>query len=82
MIILLAPCTSLVSCLVLMGIHATQSAEDQDQLVVDDNLGFAKDRTISRLLEMQSLEHLIAHAERHAPELVLALKEADKKSQA
>ena len=51
-----------------------QSAEDQDNLVVDDNLGFAKDRTISRLLEMQILEHLIAHAERHAPELVLALK--------
>lgn len=59
-----------------------QSAEDQDKLVVDDNLGFAKDRTISRLLEMQSLEHLIAHAERHAPELVLALKEADKKARA
>lgn len=56
-----------------------QSAADQDNLVVDDNLGFAKDRTISRLLEMQSLEHLVHHAERHAPELVLALKEADRK---
>lgn len=59
-----------------------QSAEDQDNLVVDDNLAFSKDRTVSRLLEMQSIEHLLAHAERHAPELVLALKEADKKAQA
>ena len=56
-----------------------QSAEDQDNLVVDDNLGFAKDRTISRLLEMQSLENLVHHAARHAPELVLAWKEADRK---
>lgn len=54
----------------------------EDALVVDDNLGFAKDRTISRLLEMQSREYLIAHAEQHAPELVLALKEANKHSDA
>lgn len=66
----------------LMKVYAMQSGEEQDKLVVDDNLGFAKDRTISRLLEMQSIEHLIAHAERHAPELVLALKEADRRSQA
>jgi len=50
--------------------------------VVDDNLGFAKDRTISRLLEMQSREYLISHAEHHAPELVMALKEANKNSEA
>lgn len=43
--------------------------------VVDDNLGFVKDRTISRLIEMQSNEYLIAHAVTHAPELLLALKE-------
>ena len=45
-------------------------------LVVDDNLGFSKDRTVSRLTEMQSSEYLAAHAEMHAPELLLALKEA------
>ena len=49
---------------------------------MDDNLGFAKDRTISRLTEMQSREYLISHAEHHAPELVLALKEANKRSDA
>ncbi|PSC67543.1 lactation elevated 1 isoform X1 [Micractinium conductrix] len=41
--------------------------------VVDDNLGFAKDRTVSRLTEMQSEEYLRAHAKAHAPELLLAL---------
>ena len=45
------------------------------ELVVDDNLGFAKDRTISRLTEMQSEEYLRAHAKAHAPELLLALAE-------
>ena len=29
-----------------------------DALVVDDNLGFTKDRTISRLTEMQTLEYV------------------------
>jgi len=49
-------------------------------LLVDDNLGFAKDRTISRLTEMQSLEYLAAHADAHDPSLKLALQEAlDKK---
>ncbi|KAL3137749.1 hypothetical protein ABBQ38_005013 [Trebouxia sp. C0009 RCD-2024] len=57
------------------------SKEQEEALVVDDNLGFAKDRTISRLLEMQSREYLIVHAEHHAPELVLALKEANKHSE-
>lgn len=43
--------------------------------VVDDNLGFAKDRTVSRLTEMQTLEYAIAHAQRHEPRLLLALQE-------
>ena len=42
---------------------------------MDDNLGFVKDRTVSRLIEMQSTEYLIAHAQEHAPELLLALQE-------
>lgn len=58
-----------------------QSKEQEAALVVDDNLGFSKDRTISRLLEMQSREYLIVHAEHHAPQLVLALKEANKHSE-
>jgi protein AFG1 len=49
---------------------------DESKQVVDDNLGFAKDRTISRLAEMQSVEHLLAHAQQYAPQLVLALQEA------
>lgn len=47
-----------------------------DAYVVDDNLGFAKDRTVSRLTEMQSDEYLRAHAETHAPELLYALEES------
>lgn len=50
---------------------------DRDSdLVVDDNLGFAKNRTISRLTEMQSMEYLVEHSNKHAPELLLALAEA------
>jgi predicted ATPase len=52
------------------------SEEETAELVVDDNLGFSKERTISRLLEMQSIQYLIAHAQQHDPELVPALKEA------
>jgi hypothetical protein len=44
-------------------------------MVVDDNLGFTKDRTVSRLIEMQSKEYLEQHAELRAPHLLLALKE-------
>ena len=59
--------------------HATSSSSGSGssggELVVDDNLGFAKDRTISRLTEMQSEEYLRAHAKAHAPELLLALAE-------
>ncbi len=43
--------------------------------MVDDNLGFAKDRCVSRLTEMQSREYLRAHAKAHAPELLYALEE-------
>ena len=63
-------------------VTAVQSKAQEDALVVDDNLGFSKDRTISRLLEMQSREYLISHAEHHAPELVMALKEANKNTEA
>ena len=42
--------------------------------MVDDNLAFTKDRTVSRLIEMQSQEYLREHAERRAPELLLALE--------
>lgn len=47
--------------------------------VVDDNLGFAKDRTISRLIEMQTIEYALAHSERNQPEMKLALEEAQSK---
>jgi predicted ATPase len=57
---------------------SSSSALDTE-LIVDDNLGFAKDRTVSRLTEMQSKEYLRAHAERHAPELLYALDEAEKR---
>jgi hypothetical protein len=48
-------------------------ADEHCVQVVDDNLGFTKDRTISRLIDMQSREYLTQHAEKHAPELLLAL---------
>ncbi|MEW5300286.1 MAG: hypothetical protein WDW36_003227 [Sanguina aurantia] len=47
--------------------------------LVDDNLAFSKDRTISRLIEMQSMEHMVTHARAHAPELLAALLEAQAK---
>ncbi|KAK9837545.1 hypothetical protein WJX84_004210 [Apatococcus fuscideae] len=50
--------------------------ENTENFVVDDNLGFSKDRLISRLTEMQSMEYLVAHAKLHAPELLPVLKEA------
>ncbi|KAG2493777.1 hypothetical protein HYH03_007997 [Edaphochlamys debaryana] len=55
-------------------------AAAKPEAVVDDNLGFAKDRTISRLIEMQSLEYLIHHAKQYEPSLLLALKEARSKA--
>ena len=44
--------------------------------IIDDNLGFSKERCISRLTEMQSLEYLIEHAKQHSPQLLLALEQA------
>lgn len=44
--------------------------------IVDDELAFASDRTVSRLTEMQSASYLAAHAKQHAPHLLLALEEA------
>lgn len=52
-----------------------------EELVVDDNLAFAKDRTVSRLIEMESMEYLAEHANRHAPELLLALAEKEQDTQ-
>uniref|UniRef100_A0A7R9YUT9 ATPase n=1 Tax=Chlamydomonas euryale TaxID=1486919 RepID=A0A7R9YUT9_9CHLO len=51
-------------------------AAKHPDVVVDDNLGFSKDRTISRLTEMQSVEYLLHHAKQHAKGNVLALEEA------
>ena len=46
---------------------------------MDDNLGFSKERCISRLTEMQSFEYLIEHAKQHSPQLLLALEQASSK---
>ena len=61
-----------------MGLSQAENSE----LMVDDNLGFAKDRTVSRLIEMQSLDYQVEHSNRHAPELLLALAEAQEKKKA
>ena len=53
---------------------------DTDLELVDDNLGFSKDRCVSRLTEMQSLPYLTAHARKHSPNLLLALEEARQKA--
>lgn len=45
--------------------------------MVDDELAFASERTVSRLTEMQSASYLKAHAQAHAPHLLLALQEAE-----
>ena len=57
-----------------------QAGDERD--VVDDNLGFSKDRCVSRLTEMQSLPYLTAHARKHSPNLLLALEEAAQKADA
>ena len=49
--------------------------EDAEDVIVDDQLAFSNERAISRLTEMQSLEYLVEHARKHAPELLLALQE-------
>lgn len=51
-----------------------------DGVLIDDNLGFSKERCISRLTEMQSYEYLIGHAKKHSPQLLLALQEAAEKT--
>ena len=61
--------------------NATNATNATNELVVDDNLGFSKDRTVSRLTEMLSKEYLRAHAERHAPELLYALEEGEKEEE-
>ena len=38
------------------ALQRSASKEKLDALVVDDNLGFTKDRTVSRLFDMQSIE--------------------------
>jgi peroxisome-assembly ATPase len=64
----------------VMTLHdSKQEGNLSEHVVVDDNLGFAKDRTISRLIEMQTIEYALAHSERNAPERKLALEEAQAK---
>eukprot|EP00894_Picocystis_sp_ML_P001116 jgi/Pico_ML_1/51633/g2627.t1 len=53
-----------------------QRADEDREVFVDANLGFTKDRTISRLLEMQSHEYLLSFAGRHARELLQYLGRA------
>jgi protein AFG1 len=48
-----------------------------DELCVDDNVGFSKERTISRLIEMQSTHYAREHATRRAPELLPSLPPED-----
>jgi predicted ATPase len=54
---------------------SSSSSSGGPEVVVDMQLAFVKDRTISRLTEMQSIEYLIQYAKQHAPQLVLALQE-------
>ena len=56
--------------------NAQRSGRSKEELVVDDNLGFAKDRIVSRLTEMQTLEYAVAHARMRDPSMVSALEEA------
>ena len=51
------------------------TSQDNADLLIDDNLAFSKDRTISRLTEMESMEYMLEHAKRRAPHLLLALEE-------
>ena len=61
------------------GFSSSSSSSNVEDVVVDDQLGFAKDRAISRLTEMQSIEYLLAHAKQYAPYMVLALQEMQHK---
>lgn len=64
------------SCCDMLWMHLWMSHVIVQQVVIDDNLGFAKDRTISRLIEMQSDEYREQHAAQRAPHLLQALHEA------
>jgi len=54
---------------------SSNSGSTGPEVVVDEQLAFVKDRAISRLTEMQSIEYQIQYAKQHAPQLVLALQE-------
>eukprot|EP00892_Ulva_mutabilis_P006663 jgi/Ulvmu1/4369/UM002_0094.1 len=47
---------------------------------VDDHLGFVKDRTVSRLLEMRTFEYALAHAAKYEPDMLLPLKQVQSKA--
>ena len=49
------------------------SDEEASELVVDDTLGFVKQRTISRIVEMSTQHFAREHARLHAPELLPSL---------
>lgn len=53
--------------------RAAKQLASLEEVVVDDVVGFAKERTISRLIEMQSVHYSRQHATRHAPELLPSL---------
>ena len=58
--------------------HAASSpAHGASEVCVDDNVGFAKDRTISRITEMGTLPYAREHARRYAPELLPSLPSGD-----
>ena len=59
--------------------EASKSLSLPADALVDDNLAFSKERTISRLIEMQSLSYLMDHARLHAPVLLPALEELQEK---
>jgi len=52
-------------------------AEAMEQLCVDDNVGFSKERCVSRLLEMSSIHYARQWATHHAPELLPSLPPED-----
>ena len=52
---------------------ASLPAAKVEELCVDDNVGFAKERTVSRLVEMQSIQYAREHAAKRAPELLPSL---------
>lgn len=71
------PPSELFSCIMTQAdyraVAATTSGHTKDDICVDDNVGFAKDRTISRITEMGTLPYAREHAVRYAPELLPSL---------